>query len=50
MDPSTLAYVLNQMPTDPSGLLLLRLVDEETLVAFRDQLVTRLLALAWPNR
>ena len=50
MEPATLAFVLQQMPTDPGGLLLLRQVDTDTLAAFRDGLVARLLKLAWPGR
>jgi len=50
MEPTTLAFVLQQTPTDPSGLLLLRQVDTDTLGAFRDGLVARLLKLAWPGQ
>jgi len=50
MEPATLAFVLQQMPTDPRGLLLLRQVDTGTLAAFRDGLVARLLKLAWPGQ
>ncbi len=49
MEPATLAYVLQQMPTDPHGLLLLRDLDPAGLAEFRDKLVARLLELAWPG-
>ena len=50
MEPATLGFVLEQMPTDPDGLLLLRQIDEVTLAAFRDRLVAGLLHLAWPGK
>jgi hypothetical protein len=49
MEPATLAFVLQQMPTDPVGLDLLRQVTTEQLAAFRDRLVTGLVRLAWPG-
>ena len=49
LDPATLGYVLQAMPTDPSSLLLIREVDAATLAAFRDRLVARLLHTAWPQ-
>lgn len=48
MEPTTLAFVLTQMPTDPTGLLLLHPLDPTELAAFRDMLVEHLLRLSWP--
>jgi len=48
MDSATLAFVIQQMPTDPAGLLLLRPLDVTTLSAFRDRLVTKLIEVSWP--
>lgn len=50
MEPATLAWVLQQVSTDPSALLLERQLSQAELEAFRDQLVQRLQALAWPRR
>lgn len=49
MDPATLAWVLRDAPTDTSRLLLLRPIDEHELRVFRDRLVERLAAAAWPD-
>lgn len=49
MEPATLAYVLEQMSTDPSALSLVRHVDAGALAAFRNSLVKRLLDEAWPE-
>jgi len=49
MDAATLAFVLKDVHTDPSSLLLLKPVTEPELRAFRDALVRRLAALAWPR-
>ncbi len=49
LDPATLAWVLRQTPTDPEGLMLLRPVTAEQVSRFRDQLVERLAAMAWPR-
>ncbi len=50
MEPATLAWVLQQVDTDPSALLLEQTITEEDLRDFRDVLVQRLQALAWPTR
>lgn len=50
MEPATLAWVLQQLDTDPSALLLERELCQAELEAFRDHLVRRLQALAWPRR
>ena len=49
MDPATLAFVIQQMPTDPAGLLLLRPLEAATLSEFRDRLVTQLVEFSWPR-
>lgn len=48
LEPATLAWVLQTMPLDPGGLLLLRPVATADLLAFRDRLVARLTQEAWP--
>jgi len=50
MEPATLAFVLGQMPTNPLDLDLLKSVTGDQLDAFRDHLVSGLLALSWPER
>ncbi|MBM4398658.1 MAG: nucleotidyl transferase AbiEii/AbiGii toxin family protein [Deltaproteobacteria bacterium] len=49
MDPSTLAFVLRDVPVDPFSLDLLLPVSAVELAAFRDDLVRRLVALSWPR-
>lgn len=49
MEATTLAYVLSGMRTDSASLLLFEPLPAETLGAFRDRLVERLVHSAWPG-
>lgn len=48
MEPATLGWVLRGVSPDPSRLLLLRPVSASDLARFRDDMVRRLLEMAWP--
>ena len=48
MDPTTLAWVARDTPTNVDDLLLLRAVSSEQLEHFRDDFVAKLLEAAWP--
>ncbi|MCB9676687.1 MAG: nucleotidyl transferase AbiEii/AbiGii toxin family protein [Alphaproteobacteria bacterium] len=49
MDPATLAWVLESVPTDPSELLLEAPLTQAEVSGFRDGLVRRLQGVAFPE-
>lgn len=49
LEPATLAWVLQEMSLDLGEVALIRPVGPAALAAFRDALIDRLLALAWPG-
>lgn len=49
IEPATLAWVLHEMPLDLAEVALVRPLEPASLAAFRDTLIDRLLALAWPG-
>lgn len=49
MEPAMLAYVLRHMDVNPERLLLVKPVTEGALLNYREELVERLLEIAWPK-